>query len=181
MSLRVELPFDDQCRFAGIPAPIPEYPFAKHLTPTELRAIGQEKPRQWRLDWAFVYHRVAVEVEGGYAVQGRHTSVKGFLNDQEKYNALALLGWRLLRVTPRDIKSGAALTLVRRVFAVVGAQAMEGGSLVSDEMWHDCVCCGIGPCDCAAVDPVTGEGCRECSTCNVAKEREREAKEGGGS
>jgi hypothetical protein len=110
------LVFDEQCRFSGLPVPIAEYQFAKHLTPTELRAIGQEKPRKWALDWAFVYDRIALEVEGGYAVGGRHTSVAGYLNDLAKYNALALLGWRLLRVTPRDIKSGAALSLVRLAF-----------------------------------------------------------------
>ncbi len=32
----------------------------------------------------------------------------------EKYNVLACLGWRLLRVTPRDVWSGAALSWIQR-------------------------------------------------------------------
>ena len=114
----ISVAFDDQCRFARLPIPVAEYQFAKALTPDQLEAIGQVKPRKWAIDWAFPFHQLALEVEGGYAVGGRHTSVSGFLKDQEKYNALALLGWRLLRVTPRDVKSGAALALVQRVFAV---------------------------------------------------------------
>lgn len=42
---------------------------------------------------------------------------------------------------------------------------------------HDCVCCGK-PCDCDSVDPVTGEGCTECVTCNVAKEAGEDEKGG---
>lgn len=113
-STTVPIAFEEQCRYAGLPVPLAEYQFAKCLTPTELRAVGQEKPRKWALDFAFLEHRIALEVEGGYAIGGRHTSAKGFLADAEKYNTLALLGWRLLRVTPRDVKSGAALTLVQR-------------------------------------------------------------------
>lgn len=41
-------------------------------------------------------------------------------------------------------------------------------------MYHVCVCCGIGPCDCAEFDLATGEGCEECFECNCEKERERE-------
>lgn len=113
---RGALPFDRQCQLAGLPVPTPEYQFAKALTLPELAAIGQQKPRKWAIDWGFIEARVGLEVEGGYAVGGRHTSAKGFIGDQEKYNALALLGWRLFRVTPRDVASGAALTLIHLAF-----------------------------------------------------------------
>jgi hypothetical protein len=116
MSVRLALPFDQQCKLAGLPMPRPEFQFAKHLEPWALTAIGQTKPRKWAVDWAFVSERLALEVEGGYAVGGRHTRPNGFIRDQEKYNALALLGWRLLRVTPRDIRSGAALSLIQLAF-----------------------------------------------------------------
>lgn len=106
---------DRQCVALGLPAPEPEYQFARHLTPAQLAAVGQVKPRKWALDWAFLPQRVAVEVEGGYAIGGRHTSAKGFIGDQEKYNVLACLGWRLLRVTPRDVRSGAAVQWIERL------------------------------------------------------------------
>lgn len=110
------LSLDRQCQLAGLPVPRPEFQFAKALDAVELRAIGQVKPRKWAIDWAFVNERIGLEVEGGYAIGGRHTSAAGFIKDQEKYNALALLGWRLLRVTPRDVASGAALRLIELVF-----------------------------------------------------------------
>jgi very-short-patch-repair endonuclease len=109
---RAALPLDRQCELAGLPIPTPEYQFAKHLTTVQLASIRQVKPRKWALDWAFLDCKIALEVEGGYAIGGRHTSAKGFLGDQEKYNALTCLGWRLLRVTPRDVASGAALSWI---------------------------------------------------------------------
>jgi very-short-patch-repair endonuclease len=104
MSVRMRLDFNEQCRLGGLPIPVPEHRF--HPT------------RKWRLDWAWPELKVALEVEGGYAVGGRHTRVGGFLKDQEKYNALAVMGWRLLRVTPRDVANGHALTLAGQALRV---------------------------------------------------------------
>lgn len=101
---RAVLPFDRQCELAGLPIPTPEYQFAKAT-----------EGRRWQLDWCFVNERIAVEVEGGYASGGRHTSVAGFLKDMEKYNTLACHGFRLLRVTPRQIASGEALNWCERI------------------------------------------------------------------
>lgn len=114
MPVRFELPLDVQCVGIGLPRPTPEYTFAKKLEPAVLASLGLEKPRKWQIDWAFVPELLAVEVEGGYAAGGRHTSVSGFLKDMEKYNVLACLGWRLIRVTPRDVRSGAAVTWIQR-------------------------------------------------------------------
>jgi len=69
-------------------------------------------PRRWRLDFAFLDHQLAVEVEGGVWVTGRHVRPSGFIKDIEKYNALTLLGWRLLRVVPAMIEDGEALRLI---------------------------------------------------------------------
>ena len=110
------LPLDRQCQLAGLPIPTAEYLFAKHLDRWQLRAIGQERPRLWAIDWAFLDARIGIEVEGGFFMQGRHSRGAGTVKDMEKYNTLALLGWRLLRVTPRDIASGAALRLIELAF-----------------------------------------------------------------
>jgi len=69
-------------------------------------------PRRWRLDFAFPDHQLAVEVEGGIWVTGRHVRPSGFIKDIEKYNHLTLLGWRLLRVVPDMIEDGEALRLI---------------------------------------------------------------------
>ncbi len=69
--------------------------------------------RRWRFDYAIPSHKIAVEVEGGVWTGGRHTSPKGFLNDMEKYNAAALLGWRVFRTTPNKLLSGDTLGLLK--------------------------------------------------------------------
>lgn len=94
----------------------------------QMRAYGIEcetehkfhETRRWRLDVAVVGRSLAIEIEGGVWTGGRHTRPTGFLRDAEKYNALAIAGWRLLRVTPAQVKSGEALSLVER--------ALMGGS-----------------------------------------------------
>jgi len=57
--------------------------------------------RRWRFDYAWPDYRVALELEGGAWVRGRHTRGKGFLNDCEKYNSAVMLGWKLVRI-PTD-------------------------------------------------------------------------------
>ena len=70
--------------------------------------------RKWRVDFAFEPQRIAVEVEGGHWIGGRHTRGAGFEGDCEKYNALALAGWRLLRFTGSMVKSGVALGCIEQ-------------------------------------------------------------------
>lgn len=65
--------------------------------------------RKWMFDFAWVKRKLAVEIEGGSWAQGRHTRGSGFAADCEKYNAAALLGWRVLRFTGEQIESGYAL------------------------------------------------------------------------
>ena len=91
-------------RAAGGPQPVREYRFAP--------------PRRWRFDLAWPAHRVAVEVEGGSFVGGRHSRGAGFERDAEKYNEAALEAWLVLRVTPRMVDDGRALRLVERALEV---------------------------------------------------------------
>lgn len=55
--------------------------------------------RSWRFDFACPRSRVAVEIEGGTRNKSRHTSYAGFAEDCEKYNAAALAGWCVFRLT----------------------------------------------------------------------------------
>ena len=64
--------------------------------------------RRWRLDLAWPDLLVACEVEGGTWSGGRHTRGSGFETDCEKYNAAALLGWLVLRVTGKMVRDGRA-------------------------------------------------------------------------
>jgi very-short-patch-repair endonuclease len=68
--------------------------------------------RRFRCDFVWKPQRLVVEVEGGTFVQGRHTTGSGFAADAEKYNLLTLAGYRVLRVTGGQVKSGAALNWI---------------------------------------------------------------------
>lgn len=71
------------------------------------------KPRKWRFDYAIPQYRIAIEVEGGVWTGGRHTRPAGFLNDMQKYNTAALLGWRVFRCTPDKLLSESTIGLIR--------------------------------------------------------------------
>lgn len=73
------------------------------------------KGRGWKCDFAWPNRRLIVEVEGGVYTQGRHTRPSGFVKDIEKYNALTEAGWKVLRFSRREVKSGEALNVIERV------------------------------------------------------------------
>lgn len=77
----------------SIPKPVPEYRFCE---------------RRWRFDWAWVPYKVALEIEGGIFLGGRHNRPIGYQKDMEKYNRATLEGWRVFRFTPAQFKSGEA-------------------------------------------------------------------------
>jgi hypothetical protein len=58
-------------------------------------------------------HMVAIEIEGGLWIMGRHNRPASMIKDLEKYNASALLGWRILKFTPQQVKSGEAIQLCK--------------------------------------------------------------------
>jgi hypothetical protein len=86
-------------RDAGFPPPVAEHRF--------------DAVRRWRFDYAWPGMRIALEVEGGVWSGGRHTRGAGFVGDMEKYNAAAIAGWLVLRVTPQSLCSTATLDLIR--------------------------------------------------------------------
>ena len=53
--------------------------------------------RKWRFDFAWPSHLVAVEIDGGGWVSGRHNRASGQIADMDKYNADVLAGWKVLR------------------------------------------------------------------------------------
>ena len=70
---------------------------------TGLVAVKEYKfhpTRKWRFDYCIPEIKVAIEVEGGIWTQGRHIRPKGMLGDMDKYNAAAIMGYKVLRVTP---------------------------------------------------------------------------------
>ncbi len=70
--------------------------------------------RDWRFDFAIPDCRVAIEVEGGAFIGGRHVRTDGYLRDLEKYNEAASCGWIVLRVLPSELLSARTIRLVAR-------------------------------------------------------------------
>ena len=77
-----------------------------------------EAKRRWRFDYAWPERMIALEVEGGVWTGGRHTRGAGFVKDMEKYNRAAVLGWRLLRVTPDKLVSFGTFEMLRQIFCL---------------------------------------------------------------
>ena len=71
--------------------------------------------RKWRIDFAIVDIKIGIEIECGVWTNGRHTRGKGFVDDMEKYNAAATLGWVILRFTPQDLNKITTFETVLKV------------------------------------------------------------------
>lgn len=92
--------FETLARAAGLPAPVREWKF--HPT------------RKWRFDWSWPDQKLALEVQGGLFVQGRHSRGASLIREHEKLNAAAALGWRVCFVTPQQVANGEAVQVVER-------------------------------------------------------------------
>ena len=80
--------------------------------PAPQREVRVCLDRRWRFDCAWDDLRLAVEVEGGTWIRGRHARGRGMRADCEKYNRVVLDGWTLLRVTTDMVRDGSALTVI---------------------------------------------------------------------
>lgn len=92
--------------------------FFTRLCNTELHAECVKEyrfhpTRQWRFDYALPTYRIALEVEGGVWTGGRHTLPVGFLRDMEKYNTATLMGWKVFRCVPKELRSMKTLNMLR--------------------------------------------------------------------
>ena len=83
-------------------------------------------PRRWRADflvstvpltshhlWAFL-----VEIDGGGYVAGRHSRGAGMERDAEKQSAAAILGYRVIRATPKQVEDGRCLSWIRQALGL---------------------------------------------------------------
>lgn len=90
-----------ECVKRGLPAPTPEYkPF-------------EDIKRKHSVDFVFFHgdHKLALEVEGwGHRTDARYKS------DLFKYNELAIRGYRIIRVKPKELYLETTFKLLRRFF-----------------------------------------------------------------
>ncbi len=93
------------------------------LLALQIRALGLPEPerefcavpgRKFRTDFAWPAQKVAVEYEGGTWSGGGHNRGGRFHRDVSKYNELAILGWKVIRVTADTLRDGSGVEYARR-------------------------------------------------------------------
>lgn len=85
--------------------PMPEWPFCPG--------------RRFRIDVAFPAQKLAVEIEGGGWINGRHSRGGGLESDAEKSALLAIHGWRLIRCTPKQVRTGVVWGWIQQAVRMV--------------------------------------------------------------
>lgn len=73
--------------------------------------------RLWRFDYAIPDLRIAIEIDGGIWINGRHNRASGYIGDMEKFNAAATLGWVVLKFTPQEQYTRKAFDLITATVA----------------------------------------------------------------
>lgn len=96
-----EILFFSQLKSNGIKEPLKEYKF--------------DSKRRWRFDYCFPDYKLAVEVEGGVWIQGRHNRASGFVKDIEKYNKATILGYKVIRVLPENLFKLETIEMIKEI------------------------------------------------------------------
>lgn len=95
-----------------------EVTLARDLRALKIRFEQEYKfhpERNWRADFLITGTKILIEVEGGIWSGGRHTRGKGFIADMEKYNAAAVMGFKVLRFDTQQVKSGLAIKQIENL------------------------------------------------------------------
>jgi very-short-patch-repair endonuclease len=79
--------------------------------------------RRWRSDFAVIRDfawrgPLLIEIDGGAFVGGRHSRGTGVEADAEKQSAAAILGYRVIRATPRQVENGTALSWIKAALGI---------------------------------------------------------------
>lgn len=69
--------------------------------------------RKWRFDFAIPDLKIAIEIDGGLFIYGRHNHAVSMIKDYEKFNSAAALGWVVLKFIPSQLDKVATLDLIR--------------------------------------------------------------------
>lgn len=97
--------------------------------------VDTGRPRMFRLDYAHLPSRVALEVDGynrhnpktgKYSGKGGHITWDGFHNDRHRDRCLTLDGWRVLRCGPGDLKGEDGPPNIVNQFEAMIQGVMEG-------------------------------------------------------
>lgn len=102
--------FDKLCLEHGLSLPVCEYLFAED--------IG----RKWRLDYIWDGW-LALEVQGGLFIGGRHARGPSLLKEHEKLNECVMHGISVLFCTPQDVARGAIFPIIKKALKAQEEQA----------------------------------------------------------
>lgn len=91
----------------GLPLMVAQFYYA--------RPIG----RELCADFAFPDARLLIEGQGGVFTGQAHGSISGILKDNDRLNTAALLGWRMMRFTSKDLDEQPE-QLVGQIVAALG-------------------------------------------------------------
>lgn len=92
-----------------------DYLWKLYQLPVPVTEFRFHPTRRWRFDYCWLDQKVAVEVDGGIWVRGRHSRGYGMRKDNEKLNEAQKLGWRVFRFEPIQLRNGEAQTFLRGV------------------------------------------------------------------
>jgi very-short-patch-repair endonuclease len=116
MASHLEDRFKSNWRAVGGPSLKSEYKF--HPT------------RKWRADFAHEDSMTLIEIEGGIWSKGRHSRGKGFEADCEKYLEAALLGWKVIRLTDKQLECATLDRIARHLERVLSSDCDLMGLLM---------------------------------------------------
>jgi hypothetical protein len=81
--------------------------------PTPERQVKLIPGRNWAWDAVYKAEMIAVEINGGTAKLGAHSSKAGLERDYEKANAANLAGYCVLAFSSDQVKNGVALAITK--------------------------------------------------------------------
>lgn len=87
--------------------------FRDHHLPEPCFEYQFHPVRKWRFDLAWPQFKVAIEVQGGLWMQGRHVQPAALEKEYEKLNIAAALGWRPLYILPDNLCRASTVVLLK--------------------------------------------------------------------
>lgn len=110
-----------QVRMVGLPVAVRELRFCRETVGDHkgVRArLAKAGLQDWRFDLSWPSLKVAAEVDGGGYVNGGHNRGAHMESDCAKLSTAVAMGWRVLRVTPKQVKDGRALKWVEAAISM---------------------------------------------------------------
>lgn len=98
---RLTATFTDLWRMLGGPALVAEHRF--------------DATRRWRLDFAHLATKTAIEINGGVWSGGRHVRGVGYLRDREKVNAATLDGWKVFELGTGQVTAETVERIIKHI------------------------------------------------------------------